>query len=689
MKNKKVAAFVLAASTTSGVLLASNSVVANADEVKNKDDNSLIDTQRSIKTGKVVNVTSSLRVREGKSINSKVLGYLKPNEKVKIKEKSGDWYKIEFKNSTGYVSKDYIKEDGASSGNSGSGNSGNSESSLNQKGQVINVTSSLRVRSKASTDSSVIGYLTPNQKFDIVAKSGSFYKIKFDGVTGYVHKDYVKVLGSDSGDQGGGSTSGDTSTDAKRGQVINVTSSLRIRSSASTSSSVVGQLSPNQKFDILGKSGSFYKIKADGTTGYVHKDYVKVLGEDKPDGGGGGDESSTDAKRGKVVNVTSNLRIRSSASTSSSVVGYLLEDETFDILGKSGAWYKIKKNGTTGYIHSDYVKVIGGSDIPDEGQGGGGDESSTDAKRGKVINVTSNLRMRNGPSTSSSVVGYLLNGDTFDILGKSGSWYKIKKDGTTGYISGEYVKVIDGSDVPDDPSGGGGSGEYENQYGKVINVTSSLRLREKPNTSSNVLGYLSPSESVKVQKKEGDWFKVNARGMTGYAHSDYIKLTDGDEGHDGGGGGESSASYDSLYKIISAQIGSPYTWGGKGELLTTASLDRLKRIYPDVAAEGRYNTAAKYVNQGYRAFDCSGLFYWGFNQIGINVGASTYDQINAGREVSVNDARPGDLLFYGNLQHVGMYIGNGQWIEAPYSGAYVRISNVPYNKVTRARRVLN
>ncbi|MGL5870691.1 SH3 domain-containing protein, partial [Clostridium chrysemydis] len=381
MKNKKVAAFVLAASTTSGVLLASNSVVANADEVKNKDDNSLIDTQRSIKTGKVVNVTSSLRVREGKSINSKVLGYLKPNEKVKIKEKSGDWYKIEFKNSTGYVSKDYIKEDGTSSGNSGSGNTGNSESSLNQKGQVINVTSSLRVRSKASTDSSVIGYLTPNQKFDIVAKSGSFYKIKFDGVTGYVHKDYVKVLGSDSGDQGGGSTSGDTSTDAKRGQVINVTSSLRIRSSASTSSSVVGQLSPNQKFDILGKSGSFYKIKADGTTGYVHKDYVKVLGEDKPDGGGGGDESSTDAKRGKVVNVTSNLRIRSSASTSSSVVGYLLEDETFDILGKSGAWYKIKKNGTTGYIHSDYVKVIGGSDIPDEGQGGGGDESSTDAKR--------------------------------------------------------------------------------------------------------------------------------------------------------------------------------------------------------------------------------------------------------------------------------------------------------------------
>ena len=56
--------------------------------------------------------------------------------------------------------------------------------------------------------------------------------------------------------------------------------------------------------------------------------------------------------------------------------------------------------------------------------------------------------------------------------------------------------------------------------------------------------------------------------------------------------------------------------------------------------------------------------------------------------MSINNIQPGDLLFYNDLGHVGMYVGDGQWIEAPNSGKTIRITNVPWNVVTRARRVL-
>ena len=133
-----------------------------------------------------------------------------------------------------------------------------------------------------------------------------------------------------------------------------------------------------------------------------------------------------------------------------------------------------------------------------------------------------------------------------------------------------------------------------------------------------------------------------------------------------------------------AHIGSPYVWGGSGEYLTTSSLNSLKSRFP----LHNYRRAEQYVNQGYRAFDCSGLMQWGFRQVGIIIGRTTYDQINNGYEVSLSNLQPGDLLFYGNLSHVGMYIGNGQWIESPNSNANIRVTTVPWSKITRARRVI-
>jgi cell wall-associated NlpC family hydrolase len=89
-----------------------------------------------------------------------------------------------------------------------------------------------------------------------------------------------------------------------------------------------------------------------------------------------------------------------------------------------------------------------------------------------------------------------------------------------------------------------------------------------------------------------------------------------------------------------SKVGSPYQWGASG---------------PD-------------------SFDCSGLTMWAWAQAGVALPHNSAAQYAATPRVDRSDLQPGDLLFSGSpIHHVGMYIGNGQMVEAPYTGATVRV----------------
>ncbi|MGL5245786.1 MAG: C40 family peptidase, partial [Sarcina sp.] len=224
----------------------------------------------------------------------------------------------------------------------------------------------------------------------------------------------------------------------------------------------------------------------------------------------------------------------------------------------------------------------------------------------------------------------------------------------------------------------------------VVNVTSSLRVRQKPTTNSNVIGSLYSGQKVKVLASNGSWYKINFNGSTGYVSKDYIRKSENGQGEGNGGSGnvDATATFNKVFSIMKEHVGTPYIYGGAGEYLTSSLLNSLRKRFPDHAARGFYNINPRFVDAGYRAFDCSGLMQWAFNKVGIRMGRTTWDQIEAGVEVPVKSAKPGDLLFYHDLGHVGMYIGNNQWIEAPNKNATVRITNVQWNKIGRARRVI-
>ncbi|MFI1399060.1 NlpC/P60 family protein [Streptomyces sp. NPDC020681] len=90
---------------------------------------------------------------------------------------------------------------------------------------------------------------------------------------------------------------------------------------------------------------------------------------------------------------------------------------------------------------------------------------------------------------------------------------------------------------------------------------------------------------------------------------------------------------------------------------------------------------------GPSGFDCSGLTQWSYAQAGVGLPRTSQAQRYAGRQVPLSEARPGDLVVYrSDASHIGMYMGNGQVVHAPYPGAPVRydpVGMMPVSAVTR------
>ncbi|MBI6077001.1 SH3 domain-containing protein [Clostridium perfringens] len=490
---------------------------------------------RSLNKTGIVNVSSSLNVREGASTSSKVIGSLSGNTKVTIVGEEGAFYKIEYKGSHGYVAKEYVK-DVTESNNSNQGTQTSEKPSTpesTEKTGIVNVSSSLNVRSSASTSSKVIGSLSGNTKVTIVGEEGAFYKIEYKDSHGYVAKEYVKDVTESSNSNQGTQTPEKPSIpeNTEKTGIVNVSSSLNVREGASTSSKVIGSLRGNTKVTIVGEEGAFYKIEYKGSHGYVAKEYVKGVTESSNSNQGTQTQEKPsipeNTEKTGIVNVSSSLNVREGASTSSKIIGSLSGNTKVTIVGEEGAFYKIEYKDSHGYVAKEYVKGI--TESSNSNQGTQTPEKPSipeNTEKTGIVNVSSSLNVREGASTSSKVIGSLRGNTKITIVGEEGAFYKIEYKGSHGYVAKEYVKGVtessnsnQGTQTPEKPS----IPENSKKTG-VVTASKGLNVRKEANTSSKIIGILNSGESVEIIGEENGFYKITYKGQEAYASKNYINI---------------------------------------------------------------------------------------------------------------------------------------------------------------------
>lgn len=238
-------------------------------------------------------------------------------------------------------------------------------------------------------------------------------------------------------------------------------------------------------------------------------------------------------------------------------------------------------------------------------------------------------------------------------------------------------------------------GEYLDMA--FANVTSFLYVRSEPTKESEYVGKLYPGYAAKLTGPVGEWTAVESGDVTGYVKTEYI-LT-----------GAEAQTYAENLVTEAQQEGKEeaeaftYAVSRKSEeaQMTQEVQENIQQMETtEVSAQPASNGqaivdyACQFIGNPYvwggtsltDGADCSGFVQSVFAHFGISLPRTTYDQINAGVEVSYDQAMPGDLICYDG--HIGIYIGNGQIVNAQNPEQGIGISPATYTTILSVRRIV-
>lgn len=447
--------------------------------------------------------TNNVNMRSEANSSSVILYQLKKDTKVFVTEKRDGYYSIEYNGHKGFIADQYITI----------GTNTTNTTSFSGKGAVN--TDSVNMRERASTSSGIMFTLTRGTVVNISGIEGDFYKVSYNGRTGYIVKNYLTLTTQPTSTPYVSTTAAPVASANGNGIVISDT--VNMREKASTDSGIMYTLPRNTVVKITGTSGDFYKVQYNDKTGYIVKTYLSLttqaVSTPKPAA------TATPApvlKNGSVNSDTVNMREK--ASTASGIMYTLPRGTVVKITASEGDFYKVSYNGKTGYIVKTYLTLTN-------------DPTSAPVKTAtstpKPVNnsngyvSTDTLNMREQPSTGSAILYVLTKGTVVKITGETNDFYKISYNCKTGYVAKQYLTLTDQPVSATTVSVTAKPANAEN--GKVISDT--VNMREHASTASEIISVLTRDTVVKIMSVEGDFYKVTYNGRNGYIYSKFLSLT--------------------------------------------------------------------------------------------------------------------------------------------------------------------
>lgn len=270
-----------------------------------------------------------------------------------------------------------------------------------------------------------------------------------------------------------------------------------------------------------------------------------------------------------------------------------------------------------------------------------------------IAHVDNHLNIRQEPGEDGKLVGKLPKDAACEILSVENGWAHIKSGKVEGYCSTDYLYM--GSEAIE-------RGREAASMIAIVN-TQTLKVREEPNTDSIVITLIPQEEELEVvEVMENGWIKFLLDDEEAYVSGEYVDVEERLEKAVTltellYGQGVSDVRVN-LVQEAKKYVGNPYVWGGVS--LTNGA-------------------------------DCSGFTLSIFKKYGVSLPHHAASQAQMGTKVSLGEVQPGDLVFYaknGSINHVAIYIGNGQVIHASSPKTGIKISSVNYRTPACARRFL-
>lgn len=488
-------------------------------EVKN------INTSKGNSFGEIIS-SEDIGLRKGADSSHEIITSIPSGARVNIIDKvSKDWYKVSYKDFTGYLQAKDIRVLG---------------DELNQDNVGLISANQLNVRTSPNENGQVIGTLHKNDKVNVLDKSiDGWYKIDFNGRRAYVSSKYVNLISY---------KNNEVKKEVKKEPIegigkVNINTALNVRQAATNNSKIIGSLKGGEKVNIISENNGFYKIEFNNSYGYVYSKYIskdetnnkdqevkketsKVKQEDVKNNNIAKSKKEVNVNpkaepvvlavrsinKTGIVNVSSSLNVRSEASTSSKVIGSLSGNSKVTIVGEEGAFYKIEYKGSHGYVAKEYIKDIKG-EIVTEPEKPSNPENS---KKTGVVTASKGLNVRKEANTSSQIVGILNSGESVEIIGEENGFYKITYKGQEAYASKKYIDIFDGNSNVN--PGLDIENASKTNYGVSLNEYIKLQQRNNPSnySYSEFEKYINPAKATnKLQFLRIDKFRsVNVSGLS-------------------------------------------------------------------------------------------------------------------------------------------------------------------------------